>query len=333
VTPRSANNFPNEMGIECPVVQAGMGGGVAGGPLAGAVSAAGGLGTVGMMAPRAFAGALREAHRRAPGLPVAANLLVPFIRQAHVDACAEGNAALVVLHGGCSRKWIARLRERGLAVFVTVGTSAQARDALAAHANGLVAQGIEAGGHLLAVEPIERALPKVLEVAGDAPVLAAGGVAEAQDVQRLLDMGAAAAVAGTRFLLCEESAAHPEYKHRVLGAERTLATLLFGIGWPLPHRVIPNSATEHWCSRDELGPPIVRACSHLSAPLGRITPLDTMGRFTALQRPGLPFFTPALPLAGMPADTVERTALYAGETSRRLHDILTAEQAVARLAV
>ncbi len=325
------DSFLNDLGIECPVVQAGMGGGVAGGELAGAVSAAGGLGTVGMMAPRALAAAMREARRVAPGHPVAVNLLVPFIGQAHVDACVEGDATLVVLHGGLSRRWVASLRERGLKVFVTVGTPQQAIAALAAHATGLVVQGVEAGGHLLGVEPIERALPTVLDVAGDVPVIAAGGVADARDVGRLLDLGAAAAIAGTRFLLTEESAAHPEYKRRVVEAERTLATLLFGIGWPLRHRVIPNAATERWCSTTELGPHIARLAGWLSAPVGRLTPLDAMGRLVALQRPGMPFFSPALPLAGMSSDTVDRTALYAGETASRLHDIVSAAQAVERL--
>lgn len=49
------------------------------------------------------------------------------------------------------------------------------------------------------------------------------------------------------------------------------------------------------------------------------------------QRTGLPFFTPALPLEGMPADTVERSALYAGETVRRVHEVIPAAQAVSRL--
>jgi NAD(P)H-dependent flavin oxidoreductase YrpB (nitropropane dioxygenase family) len=181
------------------------------------------------------------------------------------------------------------------------------------------------------VEPIERALPRVLDVAGGVPVLAAGGVADERDVGRLLDLGAAAAIAGTRFLLTEESAAHPEYKCRVVEAEQTLATLLFGIGWPLRHRVIPNAATERWCARSELGPHIARLAGRLSAPIGRITPLDMMGRLAALQRPGLPFFSPALPLAGMPSEIVGRSALYAGETVSRLQDILTAAQALERL--
>jgi NAD(P)H-dependent flavin oxidoreductase YrpB (nitropropane dioxygenase family) len=309
-----------------------MAGGVAGGELAGAVSAAGGLGTVGMMAPRAFAAALAAARRRARGRPVAANLLVPFIRDAHVRACAEGRVRLVVLHGGVSRRWVARLRARGLEVFVTVGTPAQAARALAAGASGLVVQGSEAGGHLLGVEPIDRALPRVLAVAEGAPVLAAGSVAEAHDVRRLLDAGAVAAIAGTRFLLTEESAAHAGYKQRVLDAERTLATGLFGIGWPLRHRVIANAATDRWCRASELGPRSVRVAARLSAPIGRLMPLDAMGALVAVQRPGLPFFSPALPLRGMSADTVERTALYAGETVGRLHDILPAGRAVERLA-
>lgn len=70
-------DFLGRFGLDCPVVQAGMGGGVDGAELAGAVSAAGALGTVGMLAPSAFAAALAQARRRAAGRQVAANLLVP----------------------------------------------------------------------------------------------------------------------------------------------------------------------------------------------------------------------------------------------------------------
>ncbi|MGH2865905.1 MAG: NAD(P)H-dependent flavin oxidoreductase [Solirubrobacteraceae bacterium] len=331
MTAAHSNSFMDRLRLECPVVQAGMAGGVAGGELAGAVSAAGGMGTVGMMAPRAFAQALGAAHRRAPRRPVAANLLLPFIRRAHVSACVEGNAELVVIHGGDSPRWVERLRKRDLTVFVTVGSAPQAIRALAAGAHGLVVQGSEAGGHLLGIEPIEQALAKVLEVAGVAPVLAAGGVAEAQDVRRLLDIGAAAAIAGTRFLLTEESGAHAAYKRRVLGAERTLVTLLFGIGWPMRHRVIANVATERWCQASDLGPRTARLAGRLSAPLGRALPLGLLGRMITLQRAGLPLFTPALPLVGMPDDSVERSALYAGESASRLHEVIPAAQALAAL--
>ena len=50
-------------------------------------------------------------------------------------------------------------------------------------------------------------------------------------------------MAGTRFLLSEESRAHPEYRQRLLAAKGTILTELFGAGWPAPHRVIANAAT------------------------------------------------------------------------------------------
>ena len=316
------------IGLEHPVVQAGMAA-AAGPALAGAVSAAGGLGTVGIMAPQAFAASLRKARGLAPGRPVAGNLIVPFTRRAHVDACVSEGAALVVLHGGFAPRWVRRLRAGGVPVFQTVGTAAQARRALSEGATGLVVQGLEAGGHLVGVEPLERALPQVLDVAGGAPVLAAGGVAGAADVRRLLDAGASAAVAGTRFLLTEESGAHPAYRRRLVEADRTLVTELFGFGWPLRHRVVPNAATERWCAGpSDLGPEWVRRAAALTGPVGRLAPLGALGAAARLQRPALPLFSPALALAGMPEAAVDRTSLYAGETVRRLDDVVSAAEAV-----
>jgi NAD(P)H-dependent flavin oxidoreductase YrpB (nitropropane dioxygenase family) len=326
-----SGDFLARLELEHPLVQAGMGGGVAGGELAGAVSAAGALGTVGMMSPRAFAAALERAKQLAPGRPIAANLLVRFIRRAHVRACQEARASLVVFHGGLSARWMNELRAGGTPVLITVGTPQEARRALAAGADGLVAQGSEAGGHLLGVEPLQQALAGVLEIAQEAPVFAAGGVADASDLRRLLDAGSTAAVAGTRFLLTEESRAHPVYKERLLAAQETLTTLLFGLGWPFRHRVIANGATERWCRGDELGPQAVRVGERLTAPVARLAPLGVVGAMATWQRPGVPLFSPALPLAGMPDRAVDSTALYAGETVGRLDDVIPAAEAVARL--
>lgn len=326
------SGFAEQLGLGCPVVQAGMGGGVSAGRLAGAVSAAGGLGTVGIMAPRRFAAALGEAKRMAPGRPVAANLLVPFVRPAHIRASIDAGVAMVVLHGHLVPRWINQLKSGRVPVFQTVGTSGAARAALAAGVDGLVVQGLEAGGHLVATEPIGAALPAVFAVAESKPVLAAGGIADADDVRRVLATGADAAVAGTRFLLTEESGAHRAYRERVLAAERTFATLLFGFGWPMKHRVVPNAATDKWCRENELGPGWVRRIGRLSAPLGKAMPLSMQDRMLALQRPSLPIFTPALPLAGMPANSVDRAALYAGETAQRINQVIPAADAVSELA-
>jgi len=327
----SAVTWRERIGLEHPVVQAGMAG-AAGAALAGAVSAAGGLGTVGIMAPPAFAASLRRARALAPGRPVAANLIVPFTRRAHVDACVSEGAALVVLHGGFAPRWVRRLRDGGVPVFQTVGTAGEARRALADGAEGLVAQGLEAGGHLVASAPLAHALPQVLEVAGGAPVLAAGGVADAADVRRLLDAGADAAVSGTRFLLTGESSAHPAYRRRLVEADRSFVTELFGLGWPLRHRVVRNAATERWCRESELGPRWVRRVGEASGAFGRATPLGALGAVATVQRPRLPLFSPALPLEGMDDACVDRTALYAGETVARLDDVTSAAEAVRLLA-
>ncbi|HEX7322230.1 MAG TPA: nitronate monooxygenase [Mycobacterium sp.] len=320
------------LGLSYPVVQAGMGGGVAGGELAGAVSAAGGLGTVGITDPHSFAADLRRAKAVAGKHPVAANLLVPFARQAHIDACISSGVALVVFHDGFPQRWIGQMRDAGIRVFCSAGSAVHARRALAAGADGLVAQGVEAGGHLVAERPLAVTLPEVLDAADGAPVLAAGGVADADDVRALLAAGAAGAVAGTRFLLTEESRAHPDYKTRVLHAERTLRTLVFGMGWPLPHRVIPNAITDRWCRHNDLGPLAVRGFNRLGAPLGRLLPMSALDTIVALQHTAVPLYTPALPLVGMDAAMVDRSALYAGETIHRIHDIIPAAEAVARLA-
>ncbi|HEX8204926.1 MAG TPA: nitronate monooxygenase [Solirubrobacteraceae bacterium] len=316
------------IGVEHPVVQAGMGGGIAGADLAGAVSAAGGLGTVGLLGPGALRDELRRAGEIAGGRPVAANLLVPFTRRAHVEACAEGGAAVVVLFFGFDRRLVEGLRERGMLVVHQVGTVDGVKRALDEGADGVIAQGVEAGGHLHGTERLESFLPRALAAAGGRPVLAAGGIARRADVERVLAAGAAAAVAGSRFLLTDESRAHPEYKRRALGATRTIDTKLFGFGWPDRHRVLPNAATERWERH-------ARLTGALTAPtraLGRVLPVAGAMKMMSLQAAWLPLFGPAAPLEGMPDRLIEVTPLYAGESVRAIRAVVPAAEATRELA-
>lgn len=313
-----------------PVVQAGMGGGIATGELAGAVSAAGGLGTVGILPAAQLRAELWKARELAPGAPVSANLLVPFTRRSHVEACAAAGAAVIVLHAGFDRRLVDGLRTAGAVVLHTVGTPEEGKRAMADGADGLIVQGREAGGHLVGVRPGLDALSRVRDAAPDAPLLLAGGMADRDDARRALDAGAAAVVAGTRFLLTDECAAHPGYKERVLGARRTLETQLFGLGWPMRHRVVPNAATERWTRRSPLGPPLVRALQKLSAPLARL-PLSVVARTVRTQRPELPLFGPSAPIRGLPDGLLDASALYAGETALRIESILPARAVVEAL--
>jgi NAD(P)H-dependent flavin oxidoreductase YrpB (nitropropane dioxygenase family) len=316
--------------IEHPVVQAGMGGGISGAALAGAVSAAGGLGTVGIAPPEVFAAELRRVAEIAGGRPVSANLLMPFARRAHVRACVEARVAAVSLFFGFDRRAVAELHDAGIVVMHQVGTVEGARRALADGADVLIAQGREAGGHLLAEESLEAFLPRALEVAAQTPVLAAGGIVDRDDVRRAVAAGAAGVWCGTRFLLTDECAAHPAYKERVLAADRTVETKLFGTGWPARHRVVPNAATERW-GAGGLVAGAAGLVSRASRPLGRVLPLSATARMTGTQRLALPLYSPAAPLAGMDERLVDVTPLYAGEAALRVDTVVPAAEAVARL--
>jgi nitronate monooxygenase len=159
----------------------------------------------------------------------------------------------------------------------------------------------------------------------------AGEIADAQDVARALEAGAHAVVAGTRFLLSDESDAHAEYKRRVLQADRTLETQLFGIGWPMRHRVVPNAATERWCRADPMGSRTIRAVNRLSTPLARL-PMSVGARTHRRQRPEIPLLGPIAPLRGMPDELVQASALCAGATALRIESLLPAARVVAELA-
>ncbi len=283
------------------------------------------------MPPSRLQTELVQARERANGHAVAANLLVPFSTRGHVEACHRARADAVVLHAGFDHELLQQLAADGALVLQTVGTAEEARRALCEGASGVIVQGIEAGGHLVGVQPALDALPRVLDVAGGAPVLLAGGIADREDVRIALNAGASAVVAGTRFLLTDECSAHPAYKQRVLAANRTLETQLFGLGWPMRHRVVPNAATDRWCGRDPLGPRAVRLLQSASKPLARL-PMSFTAGITSRQRVGLPLFGPAAPLKGMPDQLVDTAPLYAGESALRIGSVVSAADALLLLS-
>ncbi len=323
----------DRLSIAYPVVQAGLGGGLSRAELAGAVSRAGGLGTVGILGePAAFRAEIRRARELAAGKPVSANLLFPVMRRAHVEACVAERVPVVSLFFGFDRRVVEALHEVGSVVMHQVGTVEEARRALADGADVVIAQGEDAGGHLLATEPLDRFLPELRDVAGDRPVLAAGGIHDRASAARALALGADGVWVGTRFLLTHESHAHEAYKERLLAADGTLVTVLFGLGWPARHRVVPNAATDRWCARDPLGPGWVRAFYRATASVTRLLPPNGVTQFLKWQRPQRPFFTPIGLVRGMDARLADVTPLYAGACVTRLRKLVSAEEAVRELS-
>lgn len=320
-------DIADRLRLDVPVAQAGMGGGLAGAPLAAAVANAGGLGTLGIATPRQLRASIDQVRDRAPGRAVAVNLLMPFVHRRHVEVCVDARVDAAVLAFGEKRGLVEHLREAGVFVFVMVGTEAQARAAVSWGADGLIAQGRQAGGHLVGTMPALDFLPQALGVAGERPVFLAGGIATAADTRAALDAGAGGVVAGTRFLLTHEANASREYQRRILRADRTIETNLFGLSWPLRHRVIPNAATRRWCGDDGKAKALPAALNAASRPLSVLGYFDAAA-LMRLQSPARPFFTPLAPVAGVPDAWLDSAALYAGETALRISELTSAEQAV-----
>ncbi|HEX3174482.1 MAG TPA: nitronate monooxygenase [Solirubrobacterales bacterium] len=313
----------DRLGIETPVVQAGMGGGLSRHELAATVSEAGGLGTIAVGSADAIKQELASA-RALTDRPLAVNLLLPFARRSWFEAASAADAVVTF--------WGRPRRRTGGTWLHQCGSVAEAKAAHAAGADGAIVQGVEAGGHVRGSVPSLELFERVkAALPADFPLLLAGGIAERGDVRRALDAGASAAVAGTRFLLSDESRAHPEYKRRLLEADETLLTQLFGFSWPAPHRVVPNPATERWLGPHADAPRLNRILNRLSAPGARLAPAGLQRRLVFAQRPNSRLLTPVGPTDDGPPDLVYAGPLYAGETVTRINQLRAAADIVAAL--
>jgi nitronate monooxygenase len=307
--------------LSAPIVQAGMGA-VARHELAAAVSEAGGLGTIGGARGR-IADELAAA-RKLTSRPIAVNLVLPLLRSGDVQAAAE--ADVIVTFWGTPRRladgtWVHQC-----------GSVEEARAAEAAGADAVIAQGVEAGGHVRGTIPLLDLVERV-RAAVKVPVLAAGGIVDQAGVRQALDAGAVAAVMGTRFLLSDESRAHADYKQRCLQADRTILTELFGLGWAeAPHRVVPNAATRRWLgNHDSRGPGWILRFNRLASPLIMRLPEGFQDRGLAIQRPVFPFLSPPMALDDGPASLVDAGPLYAGARVTGISEVRPAAQLVADL--
>ncbi len=244
------------LGLRVPIVCAPMAG-VAGGSLAAAVSQAGGLGMlgVGSATPPDWIGEQAQLTRdadRAYGIG-----LMAWAQQGNpgqLGAAIAAAPALVSVSFGEYAPYVAPLHDAGILVATQVGTVAQARDAVDAGVDVIVARGSEAGGHGpygLATLPLLQA---VLDAVPDTPVLAAGGIATGRGLAAVLAAGAAGAWVGTAFLGCPEAANHPAARERLCaaGGEETIYTRVFDIGrgipWPPEYggRALANDFSARW---------------------------------------------------------------------------------------
>jgi NAD(P)H-dependent flavin oxidoreductase YrpB (nitropropane dioxygenase family) len=224
------------LGIDCPVVQSGMGY-VSGPRLVTAVSRAGGLGIIASatMSLAELEAAIREVKART-GAPFGVNL--------RADAAdARERAELIIAEKvpvasfalAPTRELIAALRGAGVVTIASVGARRHAEKVAAWGIDAVIATGGEGGGHTGAV-PTSLLIPQVVE-AVDIPVIAAGGYFDGRGLASALAYGAAGIAMGTRFLLTSDSPVADAVKQVYLDADlagTVVTTRVDGV----PHRVL-----------------------------------------------------------------------------------------------
>jgi NAD(P)H-dependent flavin oxidoreductase YrpB (nitropropane dioxygenase family) len=225
--------------------------------LAAAVSEAGGFGMLGTARAGLTAPALDELLERVRARttrPFGVNFIVSpvHLHGAHgrpaldlkcIEIAAKAARLVEFFYGDPSPRLVGMVHEGGALVSWQVGSRDEAVAAVEAGADLLVAQGIEAGGHVRGKIGLMALLGEVLG-AVDVPVLAAGGIGTGRAMAAALAAGADGVRVGTRFVAAAESGAHPRYVEALIAAraQDTIYTEAFSVNWPnAPHRVLRSS--------------------------------------------------------------------------------------------
>jgi nitronate monooxygenase len=311
----------DSLGCRYPILQAGMGG-VARAELVAAVAEAGGYGFLGMVREKpALIAREIDAVRAKTDKPFGVNLVPaatdPALLDAELALCFDKKVHSVCFFWSVRADLVARARDAGCLVLYQVGSVEDAAAAERAGADVIIAQGVEAGGHVHGTVSSLVLLPSIVR-AVSVPVVGSGGFASGESLIAALALGAQGIHCGTAFLATEESFAHDRHKARVVaaGLHNTVLTDAFAINWPpsSPVRVIANQLT------DQLGQ---RLFGHRADDIPREAIADEEGR------PIYAFSTDS-PLRTTTGD-LERLALFAGQVAGAIDTVPSAAARIAEI--
>jgi enoyl-[acyl-carrier protein] reductase II len=238
------------LGIDYPIIQAGMSWASSNAALPLAVSRAGGLGVIaaGPMYPDDLLAAIRRV-RAGTDNPFAVN--IPLYNKRAQDfmdiAIGEGVPVLIASQGG-PQKYIARVHDAGIRWLQVIANPVHAQKAEAAGVDGVIAVGFEAGGHPGPDEISTLVLVRATALRVCIPVVAAGGIVDGAGIAAALCLGAAGAQLGTRFLLTPEAGVHDAYKQAVMDAG-VADTTLVGRGRS-PVRMLRNTFADEYLAAE-----------------------------------------------------------------------------------
>jgi NAD(P)H-dependent flavin oxidoreductase YrpB (nitropropane dioxygenase family) len=250
-----------ELGIEYPVFSVGFG--MAAPPeLVAAVSNAGGFGVLGgdYLSPEQIPRTV-ERTRELTGRPFGINFIIAElddpdapeedkaeVRQ-QIKTAIEERVPAIVLFWGDPGPFVEDAHRSGVKVLIQIGSVEEAKRAADAGVDAVIAQGVEAGGHVRGTTPIWELLPAVVEAVRPVPVLASGGIGDGAGLAGALEVGAQGVSLGTRFVASDEAWIHPAHKQRVVEstAEDTVYKELYDVWWPgAPHRTLRNKTSDEW---------------------------------------------------------------------------------------
>ncbi len=239
------------LGIRYPVIQGGMAW-VAEHRLAAAVSNAGGLGLIG--AASAPPEIVREEIRKAKELtdkPFGVNvmLLNPNAEEVAKVVVEEG-IKVVTTGAGNPSKFMPMWKEAGVKVIPVVASVAMAKLMERGGADAVVAEGMEAGGHIGSATTMTL-VPQIVD-AVKIPVIAAGGIADGRGYAAAMMLGASAVQMGTRFIVAKESIVHENYKERLIKA-KDIDSEVTGMSTGHPIRVLRNKMTREYLKLEKEG--------------------------------------------------------------------------------
>ena len=235
----------SELGIQYPIFSAGIGS-AAGPELAAAVSNAGGFGVLGMsgMKPAELSSRIGST-RKLTDRPIGINIIIAETEEGdrkfftdQIEAAGKAGAAAVVMFWGDPAPYIDTAHRNGIKVFIQVGSVEEALSAARAGVDAVIAQGLEAGGHVRGTTSIWELLPATVDAVKPLPVLASGGIGDGAGLARALRMGAQGVSLGTRFVASDEAWST---------ADDTVYNTLYDVWWPdAPHRTLRNKTFAEW---------------------------------------------------------------------------------------
>jgi NAD(P)H-dependent flavin oxidoreductase YrpB (nitropropane dioxygenase family) len=295
----------NLLGIEHPIVQAGMASYVTP-ELVAAVSNAGGLGLLGSVDWSAAELAERVAAvQRLTGQPFGVNIVLATPHVDKLDVLLAARVPVIATSWGDPTPVVAAAHAVGARVLHQVETPGEAARVAAYGVDIIIAQGSDGGGHIGRVGAMALT-PAVVDAAGGLPVIAAGGIADGRGLAAALMLGAEGAMLGTRFLATPEAGIAASWKAAVVAAQADEAwqtdvpDLVWGTRWPgATVRALANDLLRAWHGRDDL-----------------------------LQQ--LPAIQVAISAAEA-REAAEGFFLYAGQSAGLVHDITPAGELVRRM--